>query len=63
MVDMDYDGFSVRDLADSSLQTWVHHSPAILPQVYMYRTTRIARKGFSESVFIFVIAARIHTCG
>ena len=33
MVDIDYDGFSVRDLADSSLQTWVHHSPAILPQV------------------------------
>ena len=33
ITDLDFEGFSTRDLADSSLQTWVHHSPAILPQV------------------------------
>jgi len=31
--DVEFEGLSVRDLADGGLQAWVHHSPAILPQV------------------------------
>ena len=42
ITDLDFEGFSTRDLADSSLQTWVHHSPAILPQV---RTSLFANVG------------------
>lgn len=30
--DVEYEGMSIKDLADGNLQAWVHHSQAILPQ-------------------------------
>ncbi|WAR30501.1 RSH4A-like protein [Mya arenaria] len=30
--DLEFEGISVKDLADGGLQAWVHHSPGILPQ-------------------------------
>jgi len=33
VMDTEFEGLSIRELADTSLQTWVHHSPAILKQV------------------------------
>ncbi|XP_045200291.2 radial spoke head protein 6 homolog A-like [Mercenaria mercenaria] len=32
IIDTEFEGMSIKDLADGSLQAWVHHSPAILPQ-------------------------------
>lgn len=33
--DTEFEGLATRELADGSLQAWVHHSPAILQQVML----------------------------
>ena len=36
MINIDYEGISLRELADPALHNWVHHMQHILPQVEKY---------------------------
>ena len=36
MLNIDFEGISVRELADPSLNNWVHHVQHVLPQVCIH---------------------------
>lgn len=44
ITDSEFEGVPLKDLADGSLQAWVHHSQAILPQVCIRFKNNLIRK-------------------